>query len=139
MINKGNYLLILFLEKEKVIQIGKLGKFAFQKGWYCYVGSAMNNLQARVERHLRIEKKQHWHIDYLRSNAYAVEVIRVESERNIECELNEWITAIAELTPIRKFGSSDCLCFSHLHFFKERPVSNLQEILNRYFPRLIIS
>ena len=63
MINKGSYLLLLFLEKEKVLQVGKLGTFTFQKGWYCYVGSAMNNLQARIERHLKIEKKLRWHID----------------------------------------------------------------------------
>ncbi len=115
-----------------MLQIGKLGSFNFPAGWYCYVGSAMNNLQARIDRHLRIEKKQHWHVDYLRPHAVTIEVIRMESNRNFECKLNERIASVADSTPVRKFGSSDCICFSHLHFFKEKPVSNLQRVLNNF-------
>ena len=132
MINKGSYLLLLFLEKEKVLQVGKLGTFTFQKGWYCYVGSAMNNLQARIERHLKIEKKLRWHIDYLRPHASNADVISLESAVKIECRLNERVSSLADATPVRKFGSSDCSCFRHLHFFIKNPTSKLKEMLIRF-------
>lgn len=131
MTKKGNYLLLLFIEKEEKIQVGKLGNFVFQKGWYCYVGSAMNNLEARIARHLKKEKKLRWHIDYLRTHAGEVEVISLETSVNQECQLNKLVAFKADVTPIRKFGSSDCGCFSHLHFFHKKPYSLLKELINQ--------
>jgi len=55
--DRGSYLLVLKIEKEKLIEIGRLGKFWFQKGYYIYVGSAMNSLRARIERHRQKRKK----------------------------------------------------------------------------------
>ena len=66
---KGSYLLIIKLQDDKKILVGKLGKIAFKKGYYVYVGSAMNGLEQRLQRHLRSQKKFHWHIDYLLNQA----------------------------------------------------------------------
>ena len=62
---KGSYILLFLLPNSKEISIGKLGRLLFKKGVYLYVGSAMNGLEQRIQRHLRTEKKIHWHIDYL--------------------------------------------------------------------------
>ena len=63
---KGSYCLIINVEKDTKIKIGKkLGIINFKKGCYVYVGSAMNSLESRVKRHLSDNKKKHWHIDYL--------------------------------------------------------------------------
>ncbi|MCX7965930.1 MAG: DNA/RNA nuclease SfsA, partial [Syntrophorhabdaceae bacterium] len=47
----GSYLLVLKNNDDKKIKIGKLGEIFFKKGFYIYVGSAMKNLQARLNRH----------------------------------------------------------------------------------------
>ena len=57
---KGCYCLIIEVDEDKTIQIGKkLGKIQFKKGFYVYVGSAMNSLYARINRHLSNDKKLH--------------------------------------------------------------------------------
>jgi len=64
----GTYALILHLSKKlERIEIGKLGRFAFDAGFYVYVGSAFGpgGLKARLQRHLRTDKPLHWHIDLL--------------------------------------------------------------------------
>ena len=116
---KGCYCLIISLDDEKTIKIGKkLGKITFNKGHYVYVGSAMNSLTARVKRHLSDEKKLHWHIDYLLKNAAITDVIYNESDKKIECELSQCLAERAN--GIKGFGCSDCNCESHLHYFKNR-------------------
>ncbi|WP_296804597.1 DUF123 domain-containing protein, partial [uncultured Methanobrevibacter sp.] len=55
---KGCYCLIIKLSNSSKIKIGKkLGEIDFTKGHYVYVGSAMNSLESRINRHLRDEKK----------------------------------------------------------------------------------
>ncbi len=44
-------------KRQESIQIGKLGHFAFEKGYYVYVGSAKRNIRSRVNRHIAVEKK----------------------------------------------------------------------------------
>jgi Uri superfamily endonuclease len=120
-VNKGIYILLLHLPAGLEIRVGKLGDFYFKKGWYAYVGSAMNNLDARITRHLKREKKLHWHIDYLRREATVAGVHKFESGVPGECELSRKVAALADATPARKFGASDCHCISHLHYFEEKP------------------
>ncbi len=64
---KGAYILLIVIEKEVNIEIGALGTIRFEKGHYCYVGSAVGpgGIEARVGRHLKKGKKLKWHIDYL--------------------------------------------------------------------------
>ncbi|MBQ6511813.1 DUF123 domain-containing protein [Methanobrevibacter sp.] len=117
---KGCYCLIINLDKTSKIKIGKLGKINFNRGHYVYVGSAMNSLTARINRHLSEEKKLHWHIDYLlkNENAGISEVIYNVSGKKIECELSQEISQ--KSNGIKDFGCSDCECESHLYFFKNR-------------------
>lgn len=61
---KGSYALICHLGTKKRIKIGALGRFLFLPGCYVYVGSGLNNLNKRIERHLCKNKKLRWHIDY---------------------------------------------------------------------------
>jgi len=54
----GIYCLVIEIPKNMSIIVGKLGKIKFEKGYYTYVGSAQNNLEKRIERHFRKEKKK---------------------------------------------------------------------------------
>jgi sugar fermentation stimulation protein A len=49
------YILILKLNKNLSIKIGKIGKFFLKKGYYLYVGSGKRNLEKRIQRR-RIKK-----------------------------------------------------------------------------------
>ncbi|NYB51147.1 MAG: GIY-YIG nuclease family protein [Methanobacteriaceae archaeon] len=116
-IRKGTYCIFIQLKKGQVIQIGKLGKINFHKGYYVYVGSAMNSLDGRIQRHLGNSKKLHWHIDYLLENPQS-EIMGVYlSDDGVkhECEIATQIAL--QGVEIPNFGSSDCKCKSHLIYF----------------------
>ena len=116
---KGCYCLIIRLNEDCKLKIGKrLGELRFRKGYYVYVGSAMNSLESRIRRHLSNEKKLHWHVDYLLKKAEITDVIYNESTKKVECELSQYISTKSE--GIENFGSSDCNCESHLYPFKNR-------------------
>lgn len=114
------YAIYLELSEESTIQVGKLGTFTFNKGIYVYVGSAKRNINARIRRHVEVEKKKKWHFDYLRPFGTIVKIITYE--RNIdECELAEKIRKKTNgVFPIKGFGSSDCRCFSHLIYYTDK-------------------
>jgi Uri superfamily endonuclease len=119
--NGGIYNLIIKLSKKKEIKIGKLGTFVFPKGFYVYTGSAQNGLEKRINRHLSSNKKFHWHIDYLLSHAKVIKVVRYVGSKD-ECKLNSVTGQSASATQIvKKFGSSDCNCVTHLYYFKNLP------------------
>lgn len=114
---KGTYTLLLENTAPVEIQIGALGKIEFEKGSYAYVGSALNGLESRIERHLSDEKKLHWHIDYLLKRAQIKEVLYAEGEQKKECDIAENLAN--PFTSIEGFGSSDCDCESHLFYSKD--------------------
>ena len=116
----GVYLLLVRIDKEQVIRPGSLGDVKISRGCYVYVGSGLNNLEARLARHKRKRKKLHWHIDYLTSIASTVSTFPIRTKNRLECELAE---AVARLSgkSVPGFGSSDCTCSSHLFFFAENP------------------
>ena len=127
---KGCYCLIICINDEKTIRIGKrLGKTTFKEGYYVYVGSAMNSLSARINRHLSNEKKLHWHIDYLLKNADIADVIYAESTEKIECKLSQYLAA--KTNGVKDFGCSDCECESHLYYFKNRKEA-IENVENAY-------
>ena len=119
---RGTYALLLALDGEAAITVGKLGTFAFPAGYYLYIGSARSGLWPRLRRHLKREKKLRWHIDYLRQHAEVIEVWYLVSDEPMECP---WARTAATLpgaqTPVAGFGSSDCRCQSHLIHYPERP------------------
>lgn len=114
---KGCYCLIISLDETSKIKIGKIGKIKFQKGHYVYVGSAMNSLESRLKRHLKEEKKLHWHIDYLLKEAKVSDIIYNE-DKKVECDISKYLKTKADY--IKDFGCSDCECESHLYYFKNR-------------------
>ncbi len=131
--DRGAYLVLLELEGRKVIQVGSLGRVAFPKGFYLYVGSALRGLAARLARHKRRRKKMHWHIDYLREEARFVESFPIRSSRRDECSLAGALSGLGRPFP-PGFGAGDCSCSSHLFHFEKDPrtLRAFQELLGRF-------
>lgn len=116
---KGTYCLIIGVTRPTTIKVGSLGEIRFEKGFYIYVGSALNSLEGRVKRHLSSDKKIHWHIDYLLLHPHTQieEVIFSVGEQKIECSLANLISKGS--SPVPRFGCSDCQCNSHLFYISE--------------------
>ncbi len=119
--DRGAYLLLLRLTRPRTVRIGKLGTQRFEAGYYLYVGSAMRNLTARLNRHLRKTKTHHWHIDYLRAVATEVTALPIRSSRRLECELARDLDALMDRGPTG-FGCSDCSCPVHLYYQRDNPL-----------------
>jgi len=118
----GTYCLCIENHKTKKIKIGALGTHEFQEGKYIYVGSALNSLIPRLERHLKTSMGEHhvthWHIDYLlREQTVEIDSIYIiESPEHLECTIAEKVSQYGE--PVPRFGCSDCKCISHLYSVK---------------------
>jgi Uri superfamily endonuclease len=135
---KGTYLLLIRLEDDTEIAIGRLGRYAFGAGWYAYAGSALGpgGLAARLARHQRKEKSLHWHIDYLLATSNLETGWQVACPDRMECI---WAAAVRQLpdaqVPVAGFGSSDCSCPAHLIYWPLRPLhSMLTNALARMLP-----
>lgn len=87
MINFITYQLFIEVNEPITLAIGKLGRFDFPAGSYVYTGSAKAHMEARIARHLSVDKKLRWHIDYL-LNACGVHVSKVARSVESECTLN---------------------------------------------------
>jgi len=121
--DKGIYCLV-FRNPDCTVQVGALGKIAFQPGWHCYVGSALGSGGLkRLERHIslanNLDKHPIWHVDYLLTSpffslAYAVYCITNEK---FECRLAHKIGN----GRVPGFGCSDCDCASHLFYRQSNP------------------
>jgi len=116
---KGTYCLIIQLKDDNSIKVGKKGFINFKKGYYIYVGSALNSLETRLKRHLSSEKKLFWHIDYLLNNpdTEIKEIIFTVNNSKLECMIASKIAY--KSVEIKDFGCSDCKCNSHLFRFDE--------------------
>jgi len=116
---KGIYVLVIQVNKNVDLPIGKLGTLNFPAGQYAYVGSAQKGLEKRVERHLRRKKRVFWHVDYLLQNPHStiLKVYWSPAGRRGECELAMKIAAEGEA--VTGFGSSDCHCKSHLFHIRQ--------------------
>ncbi len=121
----GIYCLLIRLKKNSIVDVGSLGSIFFKKGNYIYVGSAMSGLEGRINRHLRKEKKMHWHIDYLLSwrDAEITKVfVKETSDKKEECRTAGKIAAAG--IPVKNFGCGDCRCQTHL--FKLRDANSIE-------------
>jgi len=129
--DKGVYLLVFKIKNKEKLKIGSLGERIFKKGFYIYVGSAMNNLTKKINRHLRKSKKLKWHIDYLLKKGENLKAIPIRSFEKKECEIAEELSLISQGI-IPDFGASDCKCKSHLFYFSHNPLEKEE------FQKLII-
>ncbi len=114
---KGSYIILIKLPKEQTVTIGSLQARHFPGGSYAYVGSAMSGFETRIRRHLRRNKKLHWHIDYLLEKASITGVILCKTNDRAECTIVQALDHQFESVP--GFGCSDCRCRSHLFFANE--------------------
>ncbi|MCK8515649.1 GIY-YIG nuclease family protein [Methylonatrum kenyense] len=114
-----SYQLLIWLEQPDQLRIGALGEYVFCRGLYLYTGSARRGMQARLLRHLRQDKRQRWHIDYLLSSTDA-RIIDLRLSTLPECTLHQ---SLGGSLPIHGFGASDCRkgCGSHLRFLGGTP------------------
>ena len=112
-------MLDISIRKDTRLNIGALRNLSLSKGLHIYVGSAQNNLEKRVQRHFKMNKKKHWHIDYLLdSEDVTISNVFYKMEvKSGECQLAEKIEK--ENISIKGFGSSDCKCRSHLFRIKD--------------------
>ena len=108
----GVYLLFLRLREKKDIRIGALGEITFDSGTYVYVGSAMNSVEKRLERHFSSVDNLHWHIDYLTAESETFDYFILPEKSEYEQWLAEKVSDLHE--PIQDFGSSDSSKDSHL-------------------------
>jgi len=111
---KGIYCLIIRVRTDITPVIGALGATRCAAGTYIYVGSAQNNLEKRVARHLSHMKKLRWHIDYLLDHPETgiVKVFYKNAGADQECNTARMLSKAGQ--PVKGFGVSDCGCFSHL-------------------------
>ena len=121
LIFRGSYILIMQNRQSIEIDIGKLGKVIFEQGYYVYVGSGMGGVYERIKRHSRMDKKKHWHIDYLiPEHMSSKEIYIVFSAQRIEELLAQRIEKISR-SSVKGFGASDSSLSSHLFFFASPP------------------
>ena len=111
----GAYVLALRLDAPLDVRVGKIVA-TLPTGDYLYCGSARGpgGLRARLARHMRSQKRAHWHIDQI--TAVATVLGAFVDEDGDECALN---AALGDLPiPVAGFGSSDCRrCAAHLRLW----------------------
>jgi sugar fermentation stimulation protein A len=132
--DSGLYLLFITQPAAVTVTAGRLPATELQPGAYIYVGRARKNLEARLLRHLRSEKKRFWHIDSLLDRS-RIESIWIRYDSVDECgtirSIRERIPDSA--FPIPGFGSSDCRCPSHLMTLpQELDASELRRCLHPF-------
>jgi len=111
---KGVYIVFFRLEETSVVKVGALGGIKFEAGVYAYIGSAMNSLESRVERHFSGKKENaYWHIDYFSAQAEPLGFCGLAVESKWECILSE--AAKDHCEAVEGFCASDCSCNSHLY------------------------
>jgi sugar fermentation stimulation protein A len=111
----GLYIAVFHLDADRLIRVGRLGRFGFRRGVYLYVGSAQRNLAARLARHARRRKPLRWHVDYLSTQAAMLGAILIPGGRDGECRIAEELGA-AYGRAVPGFGASDCRCGGHLFY-----------------------
>ncbi len=109
---KGIYTLIIFLPQNTNLNVGQLGPNEFPEGYYTYTGSATGrgstSPKGRLSRHLRKQKRMHWHIDYLLAahNVNIVGVISAETAKKMECITNRSLEETENVEiPVRGFDA----------------------------------
>ena len=121
---KGTYVLAISLGSDQDIEVGALGILHFEKGLYCYVGSALGGLDSRVSRHQRKDKVLKWHADYITTRADSVDAYISYPDYIEECDLAKMAEDAGMEPSYKGFGCSDCKCYTHLFKTDERLLRN---------------
>ncbi len=111
----GAYALHFELAKPLTLEIARLGRPVLEPGTYVYAGSAYGpgGIAARVGRHLKPDKKPHWHVDRLSAAAPCTRVETFPGGR--ECDIVSRLLSAGGSVPVPGFGSTDCrVCAAHL-------------------------
>ncbi len=119
--DRGSYIVILHLKRDRKIPIAELGDLRFKKGYYLSVGSAEKDLTQRLERRRRLTKTLHRHIDHLRQHVDWVAGLPIRTADDIECEIATAVATIADWA-VPGFGSSACSCPTHLFGMTDNPL-----------------
>lgn len=118
----GTYVLVIHQSQAVRTRVGVLGFLRFQPGYYLYVGSALGGLRARIARHVRREKRLHWHVDYVLQHARILAIWYSLGPQALECEWARAISRASGIEPTRaRLGASDCACHTHLFYAKAEP------------------
>jgi Uri superfamily endonuclease len=124
--DSGTYALVIALEIRLRLRAGGLGIHDLIPGYYIYMGSALGGLSGRLRHHLKLEKRLHWHIDYLLREAGIAQIWYALGQRRLECTWNVIVRGLPRaISSIPGFGASDCHCSSHLTYFPTIPSFNL--------------
>ena len=111
----GAYALLIALRAPLAVKAGAK-RASLAPGLYLYCGSAWGpgGLAARIARHLRQEKRAHWHVDQLTCAGRVLGAFVFPG--GDECAVNAALEKFP--TPFEGFGSSDCpACRSHLRLW----------------------
>ncbi len=111
----GAYALLIALRAPLAVKAGAKSA-SLAPGLYLYCGSAQGagGLVARIERHMRPEKRAHWHVDQLTCAGTVLGAFVFPG--GDECAINAALEKFP--TPVEGFGSSDCrACRSHLRLW----------------------
>lgn len=123
----NTYILFIKVKKKCKEKIGSLGTKEFTPGYYLYIGSGKKNLMERLKRHLRMKKRNFWHIDYLLTNTN-VGILDIFITYLSEDEIFTILKVQKEIRPcFDKFGSSDTS--NSTHFFSVDKKSSFENIL----------
>jgi len=135
----GTYALVIDLRIGICLRIGKLAIHNFVPGYYVYTGSALGGLSGRLRHHLKLEKRLHWHIDYLLQEAEITQIWLALGKCRLECIWNAIVNDLPEaISSISGFGASDCHCSSHLTYFPTIPPFSIfeQRLRQRKLPKV---
>jgi Uri superfamily endonuclease len=115
----GTYALLIDVADLLELTVGRLGRVRLIPGHYIYVGSAHGpgGLRSRITRHMRRDRRRHWHIDYLTEAASVSYVYFEAGMKRLECPWSQALLNVSgAMAPILGFGSSDCRqgCLAHL-------------------------
>ncbi len=126
--NKGTYMILIEVPDD--LKLKKPKEMILKKGYYIYVGSAMNSLTGRLKRHLVRDKKLHWHVDQLTSFGEVVLILAFPNSRS-EREISEYLSSQLDCVP--GFGSTDLPVKSNLFRVSEERVAHVVHNLVKRF------